>query len=526
MEALPEATDEQEVTIGIDLGTTNSVVACARKGKVEVIPDKDGNRLHPSVVAFKPSGERIVGAAARVRRIIDPANTVFSAKRIIGQPFNAPKVQEVISTLPYRVVAGDNEEPIVVTRAGRFPVIDVSSFVLSYLREVAEAHLGCRVSNAVITVPAHFSDGQREATRLAAERAGLNVLRLLNEPTAAALAYGLGRRLNQRIVIYDMGGGTFDVTLLAARENLFEVIATGGDPYLGGDDMDRSLAKKLAEDFLMQHRYDISLYADEMARLLLASENIKQRLSQEQVAQGKINDLAHGLGGAALSLEFNLPREDLEDLISPLVDRSLMLVEKVLSEANQAARLVDDVILVGGATKIPAIRQRVAEHFGRAPRTDINPMEVVAAGAALQANFLLAPPVEAETNGFLLMDVTSHGLGVATAGGYADLLVEKNTPIPVEKTRVFTTATDGQTSVLLKICEGEEKRFDSNKLLGTLRLDGLRPAARGQVRVEVSFVLDADGTLQVSARDLDTNREERATLSVLGIGTQQVSKAS
>jgi molecular chaperone DnaK len=523
MESLPSAPgtpdDLDEIAIGIDLGTTNSVVACVTGGKVQVIPDKEGRRLHPSIVSFKPSGERITGAAARPRRVVDPANTIFSAKRIIGQAFHAERVQEAIKLLPYKVAEGENQEPLVVTRAGRFPVIEISAFVLGHLRDVAEAHLGRRVTQTVITVPAHFSDSQREATRLAGERAGLNVLRLLNEPTAAALAYGLGRNLNERIAVFDLGGGTFDVTLMVARENLFEVVATGGDPFLGGDDMDRLLAEKFVLDFLQTHRIDLKEYPEAMARLFLAAEQIKVRLSQEESASGTINELAYGEGGVPLALEFNVTRADFEALIGPLVDRAIAMVDQVMGEAGSSARFVDQVLMVGGATRVPCVRERVYQHFGRKPRVDINPMEVVAAGAALQGQFLFAPPdTGSQEQGLLLLDVASHGLGVATAGGYTDILVEKNTPIPFESKRVFTTATDGQTSVYIRVCEGENKRFDGNRELGMLHLSGLLPKSRGQQRIEVSFLVDADGTLQVSARDPETGNEERATLTVLGIG--------
>jgi molecular chaperone DnaK len=513
------ATQEESdgAVVGIDLGTTNSVVACIQNGEVVVIANEQGHRLHPSVVAFKPNGERVVGLAARLRRIIDPINTIFSAKRIIGQSFRAPAVQEALRHLPYRVEEGQNQESIVVTRAGRFTVPQISSIVLARLKEVAEKHLGQPIKYCVVTVPANFSDGQREATRQAAELAGMEVLRILNEPTAAALAYGQNRKLHQRIAIFDLGGGTFDLTLLAVREDLYEVIATGGDAFLGGDDMDRALANDLAMRCLEQHRVDPRTDAEAMAKLLIASEQIKMKLSKEQVVEGTLNELAYGEGGVALSLKFNVTRQQFESLIAPLVDRAIVKAEEVLAEAGVSADRVDEVLLVGGATRVPLVRERVAQQFGAASKAQINPMEVVAAGAALHGHALFTPAGESQTSVGLLMDVTSHALGIATAGGYAEFIIDKNTPIPAEGTRVFTTANDQQTEVEIRVCQGQERRFDSNVPVGELRLDGLRPARRGDIRVEVSFLIDANGILQVAAKDLETGRDERATLSLIGI---------
>jgi len=517
MEHRYRADDPDEYAVGIDLGTTNSVVAYVRGGQVQIVPDEDGHHLHPSVVAFKPSGVRICGLKARLRRVIDPANTIFSAKRIIGQPFSSRSVQQAIAQFPFRVEEGANQEPVAVTRAGRIPVIEISSHVLGHLKEAAERHLGRAVSHCVITVPAHFSDGQRAATRQAAERAGFEVLRVLNEPTAAALAYGIGRDLDQRIVVFDMGGGTFDVTVLAIRGNLFEVIATGGDPYLGGDDMDMALADWLAERFLEVHRIDLREHRHAKAKTLIAAEQIKMQLSDRLEVDGSISELDYGEGGVPLDLDFHVTRAELEAMVAPLADRALLLAEAVLAEANLAPQLVDEVLLVGGATRVPLVRDRVAELFGRPPRSDVSPLMAVAAGAAVQAQMLFAPPQD-DMSAALLMDVTPHGLGVATVGRYTDILIQKNTPIPTEQRRVFSTSTDNQTIVDIQVCEGENKRFDDNHALGTLRLDGLSPAPRGRTRIEVSFLLDADGILQVAARDLGTGKAQQASLRINGVG--------
>ena len=510
-----------DFAVGIDLGTTNSVVAVARGDRVEVIPDSDGRRLHPSVVAFKPSGERLVGLPARLRRVVDPMNTIFSAKRLIGQPFRSPGVQASLAHLPYQVEEGADGEPVIATRAGRHSVIEISAYILAHLKEVAEKHVGRRVTRCVVTVPANFNDGQREATRRAGELAGFRVLRVLNEPTAAALAYGIGRKVHQRVAVFDMGGGTFDVTLLAVRESFFEVLATGGDPFLGGDDMDKALADFIPRDFLARHRIDLRADPKAFALLRIAGEQVKAKLSADAEVSGTLNDVAVGGEGKPLSLEFRVTRDQFEALVSPLVDRAIVKCEDVLGEAGVRADHVDEVILVGGATRVPLVRARVAEHFGKEPRLDINPMEVVAEGAALQAAMLGASPDAATAPGGLLptvlVDVTPHALGLAMAGGYTDVLIDKNEAVPVERTRTFSTAREGQTEVLIRVCQGAERAFADNTYLGEVRLDGLRSGRRGEVQIEVTFLVDADGILQVSARDAGTGRAAQATLRVEGI---------
>ncbi len=503
------------IAVGIDLGTTNSVVAIARDGKVVVVPDADGQRLHPSVVAFKPNGTCAVGLPARLRRVIDPRNTIFSAKRLLGQAFAAPAIQALIPHLPYEVRAGADGAPAIVARTRTHPVTDVAAMILTHLRELAERHAGAPVRECVITVPANFSDGQREATRRAGELAGMRVLRVLNEPTAAALAYGFGKNVHQRIAVFDMGGGTFDVTLLAVRDDFFEVLATGGDPFLGGDDMDGLIAGLLARQFLEQHRVDLLADPRASAILRIAAEQIKGKLSTELEVAGSLSEIAHGVGGAPLALDFVVTRAQLERLIEPLIDRAIVTCEDVLAQAGVMAEHVDEVILVGGATRIPLVQRRVAEHFGRAPRSDLDPMQVVAEGAALQAMMLTAPPAQAARTP-ILIDVTPHALGLAIAGGYTDVLIERNQAIPAERTRVFATAREGQTEVVLRVCQGGERSFAANTPLGELRLTDLRAAPRGEVRIEVTFLVDADGILQVSARDAATGHASQVALRVQG----------
>jgi molecular chaperone DnaK len=509
---------EREAVVGIDLGTTNTVVACVRGESVAVVPYARGSRLIPSVVAFPPRGGALVGAPARDRRVIDPANTITSAKRLIGQAFRAPAVQELIGHLPYKVAEGDNQECLIVTRAGSHRVADISGMVLTYAKTLAEQFLGCAVRRCVVTVPANFSDAQRQATRQAAARAGLEVLRILNEPTAAALAYGAGRELHQRIAVFDLGGGTFDLTLLAVRGEIFAVVATGGDPFLGGDDMDRALALRLAEQFLRQHRVDLTATPEGMGKLIEAAEHIKVRLSSEEVVEEIIPELAYGEGGAALDMQVRITRSEFEQIIAPFVERALVCARRVLGEAQVSPADVDEIVLAGGGTRVPLVRQQVEQLFGRPPLADINPMGVVAAGAALHAALLATPPEEERKGVGFLMDVTSHALGIATAGGFAEPLVAKNTPIPAERGRVFSTARDGQTAVRIRVCQGAARRFDANTRIGELRLDGLRSAPRGEVKIQVEFLVDANGLLSVTARDLETGRATQATLSILGVG--------
>jgi len=510
---------DQPFAVGIDLGTTNTVIAYSRDGEIGLVPSAEGHTLHPSVVASLPSGKVVVGLKARLRRIVDPENTVFSAKRLIGQPFSSHSVQNRIKGLPYSVVAGENDECMVITRSGREAVTDISAHVLRHAKEVSEAHLGHAVTHCVVTVPAHFTDGQRAATREAAERAGFTVLRVFNEPTAAALAYGLDRALDQKIVVFDMGGGTFDASILSIRHNVFEVIATGGDPYLGGDDMDELLGQELIRGFVREHNVDGVYDRHAAAKTLIAAEQIKMHLSEVDAKQGTVSEFDYCPGGVPLDLHFDITRLQFEQLISPLIARALFKTEQVLGDANLQPTLIDDVLMVGGATRVPAVHRRVREFFGKPPRTEVNPMHAVAIGAAIQAGSLMRDPADVVDAAPLLMDVTGHGLGLATVRDYTDFLIEKNTAIPVDRTHVFTTGQDGQTSVRIQVCQGDSKTFGENHPLGVLHLDGLTPAPRGQTRIEVSFLLDADGILRVRAKDATSGKSQEASLRVHGANT-------
>jgi molecular chaperone DnaK len=511
--------------IGIDLGTTNSVVATVRNNRVEVIPDSYGNRLHPSVVAFVPNGDVLVGHAARARRHIDPRNTVYSAKRLIGQSIRNPLVRLALSTLPYQIEEGPNEQPIIVVRGRRYSVPDISAFVLMHLKQCAERHLGQPVSRAVITVPANFTDSQRQATKQAGELAGLKVLRILNEPTAAALAYGYGKALDACLAIYDLGGGTFDVTVLQIRDKIFEVLATGGDSFLGGDDFDRALVHRLAGDFLEQTRVDLRTHPEGWSKLLTATEQIKCRLSDDLVCAGTIHELAYGAGGEALGLDFEVTRAEFENMIEPFVDRSAHACREVLRAAELAAAELTDLILVGGSTRTPLVRRKIEEHFARIPQARINPDETVAYGAALQAAALTAGHADPAHFYSLLLDVCPRALGLAVAGGYNEVIIERNTPIPVERTRTFITSKDYQTQVDIQVSQGEKKQFAENEMLGTMSLLDIPRGKRGEAEIEVTFTIDVNGILSVRARDTKTNKQTVATMRVIGAPTGELFSA-
>jgi molecular chaperone DnaK len=510
-----------DAVIGIDLGTTNSVVATLKGNKVEVIPDDFGNRLHPSVVGFVPSGEIVVGHAARARRHIDPRNTIYSAKRLIGQSIKGPLVRLSMSTLPYQCEEGANEQPMIVVRDRRYTVPEISSYVLMHLKRCAEKHLGVPVSKAVITVPANFTDAQRQATKHAGELAGLKVLRILNEPTAAALAYGFGRALDAKLAIYDLGGGTFDCTVLQIRDKIFEVLATGGDSFLGGDDFDRALVNRLAGDFLAQHRIDLRASPEAWSRLTTACEQIKCRLSEDDAVAGTIHELAVGAGAEPLGLEFEITRAEFEAMIEPYVDRSIQACQEVLVAAGLGTGNLGELIMVGGSTRTPLVRDKVTEYFGRLPQTRVNPDETVAYGAAIQAAALVSGGRDPATFYSLLLDVCPRGLGIAVAGGYNETIVSKNTPVPVERTRNFTTSKDYQTDVVIQVSQGESRQFSDNEQLGVLSLSQLPPRPRGQTTIEVTFTIDADGILAVRARDKETSQETGASMQVFGAPQQK-----
>lgn len=668
--------------VGIDLGTTNTVVGCVRAGKVHVLADEHGCRLLPSVVSFHPNGAVLVGHTAKARRLIDSRNTVYSHKRLLGRSWASPEIERARQRFAFELREGPGQAPLVHARGQNYTLPEISAFVLKRARQVAEQALGSTVDRAVITVPAHFNELQRASTKVAGRIAGLEILRILNEPTAAALAYGLGRTGNERVAVYDFGGGTFDCTLLDLHGNVFEVLATAGDSFLGGDDVDTIIADRMAETLLKQHRQDAKQDPQIHERLKASAEDIKVALSVSETHTVVLDDVAYGLGGTTLKFQFTMTRAELDVIVAPLVDRAFKVTQDALSLARLSPSSFDRVILVGGSTRIPLVRKHVESFFGAAPMNRINPEEVVAIGAAIQAAALtegrrtsippppgapgrpsqppkvrrtsetnahtpvqsdapastqrapslafgtideppslvstpsvslstepvpfmppvaavgdleeppthsrsaampsphhsvtnqptspntglglnttapLAPPpgpsasappavpprVPLQPDGAaapifaasswppldfasgelgqrapVLVDVTPRGLVVETVGGYTDTIIPRNSKIPCERTRRFATGRDMQTSVRVRVAQGESVAFPENTYLGEVELSGLRPAARGGVSVAVTFEVDADGTLRVRARDVQTGQEARATLQLVGIADE------
>ncbi|MDZ4695209.1 MAG: Hsp70 family protein [Deltaproteobacteria bacterium] len=512
--------------IGIDLGTTNSVVATVKDGQVIVVPDAQGRHLHPSVVSFGQDGVKLFSHEAVGRRIVAPEYTVYSAKRIIGMPFHSPEVQAAIARMPYKLIEGTNEQAVFVGPDRQYTIPEISGQFLSYVKQCAEFYLGEDVTGAVLTVPANFNDAQRRATMDAGRIAGLDVMRILNEPTAAALAYGVGRNMSRRLAVFDFGGGTFDVTILQVENDVFEVLATGGDMFLGGDDFDHILMGILAEQCLHQTGVDPRGHSASRARLLLAAEQVKRHLSDKPVARGELKQMAVGGGGQPLHLRFEVTREQFDQAASELVARTLHTCQAVLQAAQLTVTQIDEVIMVGGSTRIPLVRTAAQRFFGGPPRTDLNPDEVVGWGAAIQADNLAYGSGDVASRAVLL-DVTPRALGIAVAGGFAETIIERNVPLPVEQSRMFSTSADYQTSVRIQVCQGESRQFDENYPLGDLELTGLRPARRGELSIEVTFRVDTDGILRVRARDMETGRAQEAQVNVRGsMSAQDVADAA
>jgi molecular chaperone DnaK len=494
------ATKQGEKIIGIDLGTTNSVVAVMEGKEPKVIANKEGNRLTPSVVAFNDKGETLVGDIARRQAVTNPKRTIYSIKRFMGRRHNEVGGEEKM--VPYEVVGGP--EDYVKVRAGdkEFTPPEVSAKVLRSLKESAEAYLGHKVNKAVITVPAYFNDAQRQATKDAGQIAGLEVMRIINEPTAAALAYGLDKKTQETIVVFDLGGGTFDVSVLEVADGVFRVISTNGDTHLGGDDFDKTLIDHVADQFKKEQGIDLRKDTMALQRLQEACEKAKKELSSAQSSDINLPFITADASGPK-HLQITITRAEFEQMCDPLVERCRGPVVQALKDAKLDPKQIDEVVLVGGSTRMPKVKELVRKLFGKESHKGVNPDEVVALGAAIQGGVL-----GGEVQDVLLLDVTPLSLGIETEGGIFTKLVERNTTVPTERKQVFSTATDNQTAVTVSVFQGERPMARDNRLLGQFNLEGIPAAARGTPQIEVKFDIDANGILNVSAKDLGSNKEQ------------------
>lgn len=493
--------------IGIDLGTTNSVCAVLLGSEPVVIPSAEGERLVPSVVAINKNGERLVGRAARNQAIINPQGTIFSVKRFMGRKFDDPLVQRTLSRIPYRVTAAENGDARVVMAGKEYAPPEISAMILAKIKADAEAYLREPVTKAVITVPAYFDDAQRNATKDAGRIAGLEVVRIINEPTASSLAYGLDKKQNELIAVYDLGGGTFDVSILQVGDGVFEVLATSGDTFLGGDDFDQRLMDFLIQEFMRQNGIDLRHDQQALQRLKEAAERAKIELTAAPSTEINLPYLTADASGPK-HLSVPITRARFEQMTADLIERTLIPLRQALEDARLTPQQIHEVVLVGGMTRMPAIRETVRKFFGKEPHIGVNPDEVVAIGAAIQAAVLAG-----EVKDILLLDVTPLTLSIETLGDVATPIIPRNTTIPTRRTQVFSTATDNQTSVEIHILQGERPMVADNKTLGRFILDGIPPAPRGVPQIEVTFDLDANGILKVSAVDKSTGRSQHITIT-------------
>lgn len=496
--------------IGIDLGTTNSCVSVMEGKNTKVIENSEGRRTTPSVIAFLKDGDKIVGDSARRQAVTNAENTVYSVKRLIGRKFTDPEVKKDAGVVPFKIVEATNGDAWVEARGEKYSPSQISAFILQKMKETAETYLGEKVTEAVITVPAYFNDSQRQATKDAGKIAGLDVKRIINEPTAAALAYGLDKEGNRKIIVYDLGGGTFDVSILEIGDGVFEVKATNGDTFLGGEDFDARIQKYLIDEFKKEQGVDLSNDKLAIQRLKDASENAKKELSSTLETEINLPYITADASGPK-HLTMKLTRAKLEQLCEDLIQRTIEPCKKAMADSGLKNSDIDDVILVGGMTRMPKVQEVVKSFFGKEPHKGVNPDEVVAIGAAVQGGVL-----KGDVTDVLLLDVTPLSLGIETMGGVFTRLIDRNTTIPTKKSQVFSTAEDNQSAVTLKVYQGERDMAVYNKLLGMFNLDGIPPAPRGMPQIEVTFDIDANGVVNVSAKDVGTGKEQRITIQSSG----------
>ncbi|MBB3954677.1 molecular chaperone DnaK [Novosphingobium sediminicola] len=500
--------------IGIDLGTTNSCVAVMDGGKPKVIENSEGARTTPSIVAFTKDGERLIGQPAKRQAVTNPDNTIFAVKRLIGRRYDDPMTQKDMELVPYAIAKGKNGDAWVAAGGTDYSPSQISAFTLQKMKETAESYLGETVTQAVITVPAYFNDAQRQATKDAGQIAGLEVLRIINEPTAAALAYGLDKNDGKTIAVYDLGGGTFDVSILEIGDGVFEVKSTNGDTFLGGEDFDTKVVEYLADKFKAKEGLDLRGDRLALQRLKEAAEKAKIELSSAQTTEINLPFITARMEAGAttpLHLVETITRSDLERLVADLIARTMEPCRKAMQDAGVTAAQIDDVVLVGGMTRMPKVRDAVKEFFGKEPHTGVNPDEVVAMGAAIQAGVL-----QGDVKDVLLLDVTPLSLGIETLGGVFTRMIDRNTTIPTKKSQVFSTADDNQQAVTIRVFQGEREMAQDNKMLGNFDLIGIPPARRGVPQIEVTFDIDANGIVNVSAKDKGTGKEQQIKIQASG----------